>query len=407
MSFSLRIGSRRIGAKTALLSLLGLAIAGALFTPEEAEPGVDASSYSASPSGTRIMFELAQRMGWSASRREALFDSSSRPAAQVVVGLGRALGAREAHRLLDNVRRGGGLIFTADDASEIADSLGIRLRRSERRLARGNDDCLRAASFTDRRTPAVLAPVGHEIAWRRPPPGPVTLLGMGYTPSAARAAPVAVGVPFGAGRIVALSSADLVDNEALRFCPWGADVLAARALEYVRPGDSSSALIVFDEFHHGYGVHGGSVKAVSMFLSRTPSGHFLAQALAAALLLLFASAPRPIVPKESSRIARRSPLEHADALAHAYSEVGATRTATARLVDGLRRRAGRMVPAAGKVGHSDFLNAVASRHPSLAPKVAVARRGLQESILPRELVSVGDAIATIERELLTSTTTKS
>jgi hypothetical protein len=408
VSYSLRIGSRRVSATTAVAALLGLAIAGALFTPEESEPGVDASSYSASPTGTRIMFELAQRMGWSASRREALFDSSSRPTVQVVVGLGQALGAREAHRLLESVRRGGGLIFTADDASEIADSLGIRLRPSERRLARGNDDCLRAASsFTDRRAPAVLAPVGREIAWRRPPPGPVTLLGMGYGPRASRAVPMAVGVPFGAGRIVALSSADLVDNEALRFCPWGADILAARALEYVRPRDSSSALIVFDEFHHGYGVHGGSVKAVSMFLSRTPSGHFLAQALAAALLLLFASAPRPIVPKESARIARRSPLEHADALAHAYSEVGATRTATARLVDGLRRRAGRMVPAAGKVGHSDFLNAVAGRHPSLAPKVAVARRGLQESIPPRELVSVGDAIATIERELLTSTTTKS
>jgi hypothetical protein len=407
VSFSLRIGSRRISATTAVLALLGLAVAGALFTPEEATPGVDFSSYSTSPSGTRIMFELAQRMGWSASRRQAPFTSGSQLAVQVVVGPGEPLGGREAHGLLENVRRGGGLIFTVDDAPEIADSLGIVVRGSERRVVRSADDCLKRESSVDRRMPATLAPTGQQITWRRPAPGPVTQLATGYSPRAPRSAPVAVGVPFGAGRIVAISSADLVTNEALRVCIWGVDVLAARALEYVRPADASSALIVFDEFRHGYGTHGGSMKAVSMYLSRTRSGRFLAQALAAALLLLFASAPRPIVPKESARIARRSPLEHADALAHAYSEVGATRTATARLVEGLRRRAGRMVPAARKAGPSDFLNAVASRHPSLAPKVAIARRGLDESLPPRELVSVGDAIATIEHALLTSTSSKS
>jgi hypothetical protein len=408
VSFSLRIGSRRIGAKTALLALLGLAIAGALFTPEESEPGVDASSYSTAPSGTRIMFELAQRMGWRASRRRTPFDSTSRQAVQVVVGPRQALGAHETHRLLDNVRRGGGLIFTADDADEIADSIGLALRRSDRRLESSTDEeCMRRASFADRSAPGALAPAGREIAWRRPAPGPVTSLATGYSPRAPRRVPLAIGVPLGAGRIVALSSANLVSNEAVRFCVWGADVLTARALEYVRPSDASPALIVFDEFHHGYGVHGGSVEAVSTFLSRTRAGRFLAQALAAALLLLLAAAPRPIVPKESARITRRSPLEHADALAHAYSEVGATRTATTRLVEGLRRRAGRVVPAARKAGPSDFLNAVASRNPSLAAKVVVARRGLDASISPRELVSVGDAIATIERELLTSTPTKS
>jgi len=407
VSFSLRIGSRQISATTALLALLGLAVAGALFTPEEAAPGVSYSSYSTSPSGTRIMFELAQRMGWSASRRQTPFASGATPAVQVVVGPEEALGAREAHGLLENVRRGGGLIFTVDDAPEIADSLGIVGRGAERRFVRSDDDCLRREPSVDRNMPAAFAPAGRQIAWRRPAPGPVTQLAMGYSTREPRSAPVAVGVPLGAGRIVAISSADLVTNEALRVCIWGADILAARAFEYVRPAGSSSALIVFDEFHHGYGIRGGSMKAVSMFLSQTRAGRFMAQALAAALLLLFASAPRPIVPKESERIARRSPLEHADALAHAYSEVGATRTATSRLVDGLRRRAGRMVPAARNAGPSDFLTAVANRHPALAPKVAIARRGLDESVPPRELVSVGDAIATIERALLTSTSTKS
>src|SRR5262245_17752414 len=153
---------------TALLALLGLAVGGALFTPEDAAPGVSFSSYSTSPSGLRIMFELAQRMGWSASRRQTPFASGATSAVQVVVGPGEALGAREAHALLENVRRGGGLIFTVDDAPEIADSLGIVGRGAERRLVRSDDDCLRRESSVNRNMPAALAPAGQPIAWRRP-----------------------------------------------------------------------------------------------------------------------------------------------------------------------------------------------------------------------------------------------
>jgi hypothetical protein len=47
-------------------------------------------------------------------------------------------------------------------------------------------------------------------------------------------------------------------------------------------------VIAFDEFHHGYGVHGGSLRAAAGYLGRTSSGHFFAQAMVAGLILLLA-----------------------------------------------------------------------------------------------------------------------
>jgi hypothetical protein len=203
-----------------------------------------------------------------------------------------------------------------------------------------------------------------------------------------------------------VSSSEVLRNEAVRSCDWGADVAAARAFEYVRP-EGAAPVMEFDEFHHGYGVHGGSVSAVWGYLSRTASGRFLAQALLAGLVLLMAAAPRPVVPREPERVARRSPLEHADALGHAYADVKATRTAASRLVGGLRRRAGRTVPVDRAADDLGFLDAIVRRTPSLAPRVAVVRRAFMSTLSSRELVPVGEALIEIERVLLTSPPSKS
>ena len=92
------------------MALAALAVLAAILTPENRPQGGGLSSYSTGPDGASIAFELAQRMGWHASRRETRFDSTStRPTVEVVVGPQQALGRHEVHRLLENVRRGGGL----------------------------------------------------------------------------------------------------------------------------------------------------------------------------------------------------------------------------------------------------------------------------------------------------------
>jgi hypothetical protein len=110
--------------------------------------------------------------------------------------------------------------------------------------------------------------------------------------------------------------------------------------------------------------------------------------------------PRPLPPVDPEREPRRSPLEHADALAHAYADVDATRTATERLVSGLRRRAGRTVSVRSGASDTLFLDAVAERNPSIKPSVEILLRALREPIPAAELNQVGDAIRTVEQHLL-------
>jgi hypothetical protein len=381
-----------------LAALAAVVVAVALLTPEE--PGKSEggrSSYSTGPGGVGMMFELAQRTGWPAERRLTPMDSVVRDTTvQVVIDPSVTLGAREVHRLLENVRRGGGLIFTID-AEEIAESLGVASGPPGRFISGYRDpECRDRQTLRDR---ALLAipPEVHGLVWKKAPFGttPIVTTDRRF----GTAMPVASGFAMGKGRVAVVSTSAILANDAVGVCEWGADIAVARLLEYVRPEDRSRPRLVFDEFHHGFGMHGGSLTAVSRYLTRTPSGHFLAQALIAGLLLLFALAPRPLPPRDPILIARRSPLDHADALGHAYADVGATRTAVRHLVSGLRRRVGRTVAVGSGADDAAFLDAVTVRDPLLRPSVDVLRRSLAEPVPAETLLEVSEALRAIERQL--------
>jgi Domain of unknown function (DUF4350) len=393
---------RRVGAKTILTLLGAVVVLVALLTPE-APVGNNGqrTSYSTGPAGVRMAFELASRMGWRTERRIVPMDSiAATPTVQVVLEPNEALGAHEVHRLLDNVRRGGGLVFAIDGADEIADSLGLDLGRPGRFLSTyGDAACKTPASFRDR-TLLALPPEVNQIVWRRPAPGPTTILARTHE-GIQKTFTVGVGFPLGSGRIAAISSPGLFANDAVRLCGTGADIVVANAFEFVRPPGAAAPRMVFDEYHHGFGMHGGSMTAIAGYLSGTSSGRFLTQALIAGLLLVLARAPRPLPPEDPARVVRRSPLEHADALGHAYADVRATRTATARLVSGVRRRNGRTIAKPAGLASDDaaFLDAVEQRHPALHDAVARVRHALAEPVSPRELVAVGQALNDIERRM--------
>lgn len=390
---------RRRSTRALLIVLAALTIVAAIFTPESVRlSGGERSTFVVGPGGARILFDLAKRLGWNVERRMTRLDSAERVnATHVVIAPGEYLGAVEVHRLLENVRRGGALVFTMDGGAQIADSLGLGLGRAGRSLVgAGESTCPSPRTVQDRQV-LVLPPDLLQIVWRRPPPStPVTLM----EATGRERIPVVLGFSFGAGRIAVVSSSDLLSNEVLRVCAWNADVAAARVLEYVRPSHIERPTMVFDEFHHGYGEHGGSFAAIGAYFGRTGSGRFLAQLLVAGFLLVLARAPRPVIPTESERIARRSPLEHADALGHAYSDVGATRTAVAHLVSGLRRRVGRIAGAGESATDEAFLDAVTRRFPSLAPRVAVVQRGLREPVAIEDMPAIGEALRDIEDHLL-------
>ncbi len=389
---------RGMSAVKLLSALTAVVVAVTLLTPEE--PGKTEggrSSYATGPGGVAMMFELAQRTGWRAERRLTPMDSTVRDTTiQVVIDPNITLGVREVHRLLENVRRGGGLIFTID-AEEIAESLGVAIGPPGRLLAGYRDpECKSPETFRER---ALLAipPEVHGLFWKKPPAGTTPIVTT--DPRFGKTMPVASGFAMGKGRVAVVSTSAILTNDAVAVCEWSADVAVARILEYVRPQGRAGLPLVFDEFHHGFGMHGGSLTAVSQYLTRTASGHFLGQAMIAGLLLLFALAPRPLPPRDPVRIARRSPLDHADALGHAYADVGATRTAVQHLVSGLRRRVGRTVTVSSGAEDPAFLDAVTVRDPSLAPSVDVLRRALAAPVSAQALNDVSEALRAIEQQL--------
>jgi hypothetical protein len=212
---------------------------------------------------------------------------------------------------------------------------------------------------------------------------------------------------MGKGRVAIVGGSDVFSNAAVRVCRFDADIAAMRLIEYTRPPGGATPVLVFDEFHHGFGVHGGSLKAAVGYLSRASTGHLLAQALAAGLILLLAMAPRPLVPRTATQIMRRSPLEHAAALGRAYEDVGATRTATSSLVSGLRRRMRGIVAVPASADDGEFLKAVEGRIPSLSPWVEAVNRARTSDTAKRDFAAVGQALATIEEHLQSTPSTRS
>jgi hypothetical protein len=250
---------------------------------------------------------------------------------------------------------------------------------------------------------ALIGPTrSSAVSWRRPPPSPPVVFASVHADGSERShhepRPALVGVQLGAGRIVIAGAGDLVANDVVRQCWLAADVAFVRALEFLHGSTGAPTFLIFDEFHHGFGAHPGSFAAIANYAANTVSGHTLIEAAVAGLLLLLAAAPRAIAPQQPDRIPRRSPLEHADALAHAYESVKATRTVTMRLLAGVRRRAG-LSRAGQNLDDEGFLTLVAGSWPKVATDAAVVRRALRQQLPPKELSAVADALARIESAL--------
>lgn len=97
-------------------------------------------------------------------------------------------------------------------------------------------------------------------------------------------------------------------------------------------------VVVFDEYHHGFGENRSLWVAAGDWLVSNPVGWVLVQLGLAGLLALAVAAVRfgPALGVLDRR--RRSPLEHLEALAAGLERSGGGRTAIALMILGLRRR---------------------------------------------------------------------
>ena len=444
---------RRKRRRLALAVVLTLIAGAALLTPEiiggrTGDPRL--TTYSAEAQGAGLLYELAGRLGWHVEQwiDGGTVDADRRTVVAVLYPV-QPLGAIEAHRLLERVRAGSGLLYVMSGNSPLDDSLHVKrnlLGGVYESTAAGMADAPRASSASDtlraRRygsqasdssksddeeieLPAECAhaaPNGGALPmwdnqtvrlwwfdWTRPRPSGAVIFARSVderqgNATARRSSTAAAGFTVGQGRVVVLADPDLLRNDVLRVCRWGLDVVAARMLEYLAAGEMKRDRLVFDEYHQGFGMHPGTLRAIAVYLSRAPSGHVLLQAMLGGLVLLLALGPRALPAHDAERVERRSPLEHVSALAQAYARVGGTRTATSRLLRGVRRRVerGGRIDSRLTVSESDarFLEAAATV-PSLGDDVALIRRALAEAVSPREFEEVGSALQRVEQSLLT------
>ena len=366
------------------------------------------STHLAGSLGARALAETAERLGYVVVRRDSVGApppaSSRGRSIHAVLAPRAAITGAEAHAYLDAVRAGDGLLLVFDDRNALSDSLGLWRTPGGTLRPPADSAACRHRDFTPSLWPDGKVHL-YGLRWLRGAPADRVVLaslqpdpGRSVVPGEA-----AAGFVLGAGRVVVIPDPDLLRNDVLRRCQWGADVLAVGILEWLRAGGAQPRdSIVVDEYHHGFGPSASALGTTSRFLRLHPVGRSILAICLAGLVLLAALAPRPLPPPDVERVERRDPLEQVDALAHAYEQVGATRTVVSRLLRGMRGRAERGSPASRQRPDDAFLDGALSVDPTRADDVALIRRALREPIASRDLPHVGAALQRLEASLTTT-----
>jgi hypothetical protein len=388
--------------KTLWILLTAGIVAVVLVTPPDTtgSTGFRPSSHNIEPGGASGFYEVASRLGWPVTRRESS-DLDLKRGVFVSLNTPQQLTATEVHSVLDQVRQGAGLLVSAPVGSAIADSLGLGeawAPGTRAPVSPAVGRCPPARGFAWLTQPDLLN-IDHLRPIRKSPLAdsagerllPLLSPDVNHTISAAR------GIRYGAGRIVAMTDPTPLVNDVFRECALDASVASIRVLEFL--SDGRRPRLVFDEYRHGYGHRDGRWSAMTSIFTDTGSGRGLLQLLAAGLILLLAVGPRPLPPRATTTIERRSPFEHVSALAAAYTRAGATRLATRKLVKGLRRRMPGAVTSGQQESDELFLVGIPAMHPELASDVARVRAALAAQTAAADLLAVGKSIENIERSL--------
>lgn len=367
------------------------------------------TSHLAGSLNARLLAETAERFGFDVVRRDTVAapatDAPRGRTIHAVLAPPMPISGQEAHAYLEAVRGGDAMLLVFDGRNALSDSLGL-WRTVGGTLYRMPDDSSNCRRFDP--TPP-LWPDGkvhlYGIRWVRGAPADYVVLGAlkSTAEREAAAGEAAAGFALGRGRVVVIPDPDFLRNDVLRRCEWGADVLTMRMLEWLRAGgDQPRTSLVFDEYHQGYARASSAMRTTAHFLVAHPVGRTLLMIAIAGLVLLAASAPRALPPTDAERVERRDPLEQVDALAHAYEQVGATRTIAARLLRGVRMRAEAGSAAARARSDAQFLDGAAAADPTLRDDVALIGRALRETVAARDLPEVGAALRRLEDSLMTT-----
>jgi hypothetical protein len=326
---------------------------GALYGRPSTDPVLKRpSTFFTDDSGARALLLVMKSLLPSVEQWRRPLDSLSLPSVKsapstlIVAGPGKPISEPEAKHLDKWLSEGGQLILATDDGWPL------------KRRARPGDEAERNRTSPAETHPTDVKEIVTEatylsrhargIHWSKPekvhvqrisgfsvPNGALDLqwtqkfasVGEGRVIASAGDAVLAVEIPIGKGRIVAIADPTMISNRALR----AAD--NAVWLVTVAAGWGNQKILV-DEYHHGFGQK-RSAAALTWAFVKTPWGWSILQMVAAGLLYLFGYRRRFGRISESPPAARTSVLELVDARAGIFQAAAAQPLAVELIIQNL------------------------------------------------------------------------
>ena len=353
------MGSRRDTVLAGIL--IALVIGLALLGPSSQSGAADRrpTTFRNGPHGTRALYLALEELKIPVGRRLSAFvDADSLAGPLVLLAPSESPTPAELRALARWIEGGGTLFYAARMGDATLDTLGLVLQNltpdSLPGWNRASGGDVVAAPRMHPWTEGVQEVPGVRFAFADSSRALHTGLAMPLL-VAPGGRIVAAEMPRGRGRVIAWSDPAPLGNAALR-----QDCHAA--LLFARAAAGVGGTVRFDEYHHGYRGGGSPVAATLRFLGDTRLGHAALQLAAAGFGLLFLLGRRFGSPMAPAPARRRSPLEHVEALAGAYRQAGARRTARRLVLAGLARRLRYPPPAEG--AEAEFLEGLSARLPA-------------------------------------------
>jgi hypothetical protein len=345
-----------------LVLVVALGVAGGRRRAAPAERDGRTSTLRAGPSGSEALYEVQRRLGQPVERRRApLFDlardSTHRPGLLVVAAPPVPLSPAELSALGRYVETGGAVFgaggaggitacvgwaavavgtgFPPESGAVSPPTRGLALPPVTRVLQERAGGATPGADTDDREPAMPSAERGDTRCAALRPRAADTLL------RTVRGQPVVVGLRYdGGGRVTLLAASEYLTNRVWRT----SDVPYVLAPLLAPP---RGGLVAWDEYHQGFGDAPSLAGVVLAWLVRAPAGWALLHMAAVVLVGLAVAALRFGPARPGVVRARRSPLEHVDALAAGLEGAGGGGTAVRLMLSGLRRRLSRAAAPTG------------------------------------------------------------
>ncbi|HPZ10081.1 MAG TPA: DUF4350 domain-containing protein [Candidatus Eremiobacteraeota bacterium] len=302
--------------------------------------GIDRSSYSTTPEGSKAAFMLFKKLGYNVCRWEKSFHSLYSDGILIILEPYYKLQEEEVFMLQNWIKRGNTLIFFSEDKNLLYKEWNIDLKKAK---SSGVLQPLQPSSLIEGVNNVQFYSL---LRMEGTIPDMVEYFG---DPEGA----LMLNYPFGKGQIVFISDSTILSNKGIGNMDNA--VLISNILMFY--GGKTSG-VYFDDYHHGYRTEPFSRKDTLIAWLPNYFKLIFLQILFALFIFLFARSLRfgSVLPLEKSTF-NRSASEFVISMANLFQRAGARREIIAQLYEGFKRD---FIRRLGIKGHEDY-NEIARR----------------------------------------------